>query len=385
MDILTRADLDDLARQNDASAHVSLFLPTHRLGSEDRTDPVRWKNLLTSTESALADRGLRRGEVEELLGPARMLQEDALAWQHMSDGLAMFLRPGWHSSYRVPVSLPELATVGERFVTGPLMRVVTRDSHFLLLALSQRHVRLFEGNMQRLEELELRDVPGSLRAVVEAPQPRADSMARTLSSGGRGGGRAVFYGYGAADGNFKKEEMHEFLRQVANGLGEYLRGESLPMVLVGLAETVAAYRAVSSYPHVLEEEVRTNPDQLGPEKLHEAAWPVIEVALDGERLRAMDRFGALHGTGQASDETAQIAEAATQGRVDTLFVAAEPWCWEQVTDGGRVVQLGTDEAFAPCEQLDRAITDTLSHGGQVYAVQAAEVAGGGTAAASFRY
>ena len=90
MDILTRADLDDLARQNDASAHVSLFLPTHRLGSEDRTDPVRWKNLLTSTESALADRGLRRGEVEELLAPARMLQEDALAWQHMSDGLAMF-------------------------------------------------------------------------------------------------------------------------------------------------------------------------------------------------------------------------------------------------------------------------------------------------------
>ena len=61
MDILTRADLDDLARQNDASAHVSLFLPTHRLGSEDRTDPVRWKNLLTSTESALADRACGAG------------------------------------------------------------------------------------------------------------------------------------------------------------------------------------------------------------------------------------------------------------------------------------------------------------------------------------
>ena len=106
------------------------------------------------------------------------------------------------------------------------------------------------------------------------------------------------------------------------------------------------------------------------------------------RRRAAPRDGpvrcaARHRPGL--DETAQIAEAATQGRVDTLFVAAEPWCWEQVTDGGRVVQLGTDEAFAPCEQLDRAITDTLSHGGQVYAVQAAEVAGGGTAAASFRY
>jgi hypothetical protein len=384
MDLLTRADLDLLAGPDEPGTHLSLFLPTHRLGSEDRTDPLRWKNLLTSTESALSDQGMRRGDIEQLLGPAWVLHADDLAWQYMSDGLVMFLRPGWYRSYRVPIALPELATVGQRFVTGPLLRVVSRDSHFLLLALSQRNVRLLEGSMQRVEELELRDVPTDLRDIIEEPEPRSDTMTRLVSAGGRGG-RAVFYGHGAADEDFKKEEVHKFLRQVADGLGEYLSGQDLPMVLVGLGEMVAAYRSVNSYPHVLDEEIRTNPDGMPPEKLHEAAWPVIEGVLDAQRSRALERFGELHGTGRASDDPDQIAEAAIQGRVETLFVAAEPWCWEQMSNRGAIVQLGADESFARCELLDRAITDTLSHGGQVHAIPAAEVPGGRDVAASFRY
>jgi hypothetical protein len=383
MDIVTRADLNLLARGEQPGAHVSLFLPTHRLGSEDRTDPLRWKNLLTSVETTLADQGMRRAEITELLAPAWALHRDGLAWQYMSDGLAMFLRPGWHRSYRVPVTLPELAAVGERFVTGPLMRVLTSDRHFLLLAISQRDVRLFEGSMQHVEELELRDVPRDLREIIEEQEPRSDAMARPLA-GGRGG-RAVFYGYGAADGELKKEEMTKFLRRVADGLGDYLRGESLPMVLVGLTETVAAYRSVSSYPHVLDEVIRTNPDGLSPEKLHDAAWPVIERVLDAQRARALDRLGELRAAGQSAEEPERIAEAAAAGRVESLFVAAEPWCWEQVAGHGPVIGLGAEESFSSCELLDRAITDTLTHGGQVYAVSAAEVFDGHRAAAALRY
>jgi hypothetical protein len=380
MDIVTKADLNVLARSDQPGAHVSLFLPTHRLGSEDRTDPLRWKNLLTSVETTLADQGVRRTEITDLLAPAWALHRDGLAWQYMSDGLAMFLRRGWHRSYRVPVTLPELATVGERFVTGPLMRVLTSDRHFLLLAISQRDVRLFEGSMQHVEELELRDVPRDLRDIIEEPEPRSDAMARPLA-----GGRAVFYGYGAADGELKKEEVAKFLRQVADGLDDYLRGERLPMVLVGLTEMVAAYRSVSSYPHLLDKEIRTNPDRLSPEKLHDVAWPVIEGILDAQRARALERLGELRAAGRSAEEPGRIAEEAAAGRVESLFVAGEPWCWEQVTGHGPVIGLGAEESFSSCELLDRAVTDTLTHGGQVYAVPAAEVFDGHRAAATLRY
>jgi hypothetical protein len=162
MDLLTKADLEQLAEPGRQELHLSLFIPTHAFGVGTRTDPIRWKNLTTQVERVLAEREMRPAEIADLLAPALELRDDYHAWRYMSDGLAMFLRPGWHRMFRVPVGVPEVATIGDRFVVGPLLRIVTGESHFLLLALSQRRVRLLEGSLQRVEELELADVPTNL-------------------------------------------------------------------------------------------------------------------------------------------------------------------------------------------------------------------------------
>lgn len=57
--------------------------------------------------------------------------------------------------------------------------------------------------MQRVEELELADVPTSLQDVIEPPDSRSDTMAFPVSSGPRASA-AVFYGHGAADDDVKK-------------------------------------------------------------------------------------------------------------------------------------------------------------------------------------
>lgn len=80
---------------------------------------IRWKNLLSQVEATLSERGLPADEIEALLAPAVELRDDRLAWSYMGDGLAMFLRPGSHRLFRVPVAVPEVATVGDHFVLGP--------------------------------------------------------------------------------------------------------------------------------------------------------------------------------------------------------------------------------------------------------------------------
>lgn len=383
MDLLTKDDLDLLAHDDAEGTHVSLFLPTHRVTSEDRTDPLRWKNLLQRCETTLADSGLGKSEITELLAPAWDLHEDSWEWQHMGDGLAMFLGRGEPRSYRLPFSVPELAVVGERYVTGPLLRAVTHDSDFLMLALSQRDVRLLQGTAERVEEVRLRDVPSDLRDVMERPDSRTDSHGRTLKAGRGAGAGAVFYGIGAADDDFKHEELEEFLRVVANGLQKTLASQRRPMVLVGLQDNISTFRSVSSYGNILDAEVRTNPDGLSPEKLHSLAWPTIECTLDEERADALDRIGEAlaHDRGAATPES--VAEAATQGRVDTLFVGASPFCWEELPPG-EVMRLGED-AFTHCELVDRAIADTLSAGGNVYAIDYPTVKGDSDLAAILRY
>ncbi len=385
MDLLTKVDLQQLAERGGPDPHLSLFIPTHPFGVDAQTDPIRWKNLVNGVERTLSEEGMAAPEIADLLAPAWQLRDDHHAWRHMSDGLAMFLRPGWHRVFRVPVEVPEVASIGARFVVGPLLRVVTGDSHFLVLTVSQRRVRLLEGSMQRVEELELTEVPTALQDVIEEPDSRSDTMTFPLSSGSRGSGAAVFYGHGAADDAFKQNRVRSFLRQVADGLGDYLTGQSLPMVLVGLDEMVSAYREVNGYAHVVDEAVRRNPDELSGADLHTLAWPLVERIAAEERAAAVARFEELHGTGLAANSPATIEEAAREGRVDTLFLATEPWCWDQLGSDMAVVQLGRDDAFAHCELLDRVAVDSLSAGGHVHAVPAAEVPGGGDLAAIYRY
>jgi hypothetical protein len=84
--------------------------------------------------------------------------------------------------------------------------------------------------------------------------------------------------------------VRSFLRQVADGLRDYLTGQNLPMVLVGLKEMLSLYGEVNGYPYVIEEAVRQNPDQLSVEELHAAAWPLVETILSRERAAAIERF-----------------------------------------------------------------------------------------------
>lgn len=366
MDLLNRADIQSLAAAQGEGMRVSLFMPTHRYGGGVQADQLQWKNLVNAVESMLSEE-MRRPDVEALLAPARELQSDSLAWQHMSDGLVMFLGPGENRTYRVPASLPVLATAGHHFVTGPLMRLLSGDAHFLLLAISQGQVRLMGGSRHTVRQIELDDVPTSLSDVVEPGAVRSDAMARPLS-GGRGG-RAVFFGHGAGDDDAKKDDLMRFLREVGAGLHDVLAGQTAPLLLAGLEQNVSAYREVNTYANVLDEAVLRNPDDLSADELHQLAWPIVEARLRAERTALIERFNELAGTGRVSDDLAVISDAALQGRVDTLFIRSDPWCWERAVDASDtpVVRLGGDDRFAVCEAVDRAAIHTLANGGQVHA------------------
>ena len=382
MDLLTPIELASLTEPGPEGVYVSLFMPTHRVGEGIEGDRLRWKNLVAGVEAVLLN-DLRRSDVGELIAPAHQLLDDAMAWQFMSDGLAMFLRPDRNRAFRVAAPMPELATVGDRSVMGPMLRLFSGDERFLLLALSQRDVRLMEGSRNTVEQVQVTGLPTSLRDVIGQQEPRSNTMARPADGAGRGG-PAVFYGH-SGDRDLKKDEVLRFFREVALGLRDVLAGEGAPMVLFGLEPLVGTYREVNTYGHVLDEAVVMDPDQLGVKQLHEMAWPLVEKRLRDERGQLIERFHELTGTGRASSDLPVVAEAAAQGRVETLFVRADPWCWEQAAGRGpAIVALGADERYADCEQVDAAAVATLNNSGEVYATSQT-VAPDSQVAAIFRY
>lgn len=387
MDLLTGSDLDALASRPATDATVSLFVPTHRYGQDTAADPVRFKNLVLAVSDALRANGTAPRAVTDLLAPAHALIKDAITWQYMSDGLAVYLEPGWSRTHRVPYAVPEVATIGRAPAISPLLRATSRGNHFLILAVSQRRIRLLEATRDSAEEVELRDdVPTSLLDAIEPAEPRSDTMARSLRGGSSG--PAVFYGHGAADDDFKSDETVKFLRQVAAGLHEYLAGQHVPMVLVGLERATSAYRAVARYPHIAESSVTRNPDQLDLGELHAAAWPVVAQGFLDARSGLAARFEALHGTGQASSDPDEITAAAEQGRIETLFVAIDPWAWQDDTPANPPVirlEAPEDDVARRFVRLERTAAATLASGGEIYTVAEPTVVGGGKVAATYRY
>src|SRR5438093_10180068 len=86
---------------------VSLFLPTHRAGKEILQDSIRLKNLLKDAEKQLLANGFTAVEARELLAPLRPLAQRRSFWRLQSDGLAVFLSPGFFHYFRLLLNFQE--------------------------------------------------------------------------------------------------------------------------------------------------------------------------------------------------------------------------------------------------------------------------------------
>lgn len=330
-------------------------------------------------EAALLEDGHEQRDVAQLLAPARELHGDGMAWSHMADGLAMYLAPGWSAMYRVPLELPELAAIGSGFVLGPVLPLLS-DQNYVVLTLSQRHVRVLRGSRDRIGELDVPSVPSAFEDVFEPDGPASDSVPRPTASGRSGQAGSVYYGGGSAD-NVHKEDVTEFFREVARGVEEHLAGRTIPMILAGLPEWVAVYRTINTYPHLLDAAIERNPDDMSADDLRTAAWGLVETRLAQDSARLLDRYQEQLARGNGAATPEDVAAAAAEGRVDTLLISADG-CYTGNPDGPAIVRPGRDEDDV-CGVVDAAARATLRNGGAVRVLE--ELPDGAPVAAVMRY
>ncbi|HEX2162743.1 MAG TPA: hypothetical protein VHM02_02220 [Thermoanaerobaculia bacterium] len=382
-----REDVAELSTHR-GGPHVSLFLPTVRAGQESQQNPIRFKNLLRDAAARLGERGAGEAEVADLLAPARELVDDYGFWQHQLDGLAVFLARGFARTYRLPLAFTELVMVEDRFHLKSLFPLFADEGRFFVLALSQNDVRLLEGSRHEVREVPLVDVPKSL----------ADALGHELTdnhlyfhtgnratSPGGGRGTPVYHGQSANEEN-AKEEIRKFFGLVDRGVRDLLDEDGRsPLVLAGVEYLLPIYREQSSYPNVLAEGVRGNPDGLAAGELHRRAWGVVEERFRATRREAAERYGDLSGTGRVSRRLEEVVPAALDGRVDTLFVARGVRQWGRFDPATRAIERHPEQRADSKDLTDRAAVETFVNSGTVYAVEPEEVPEGGPLAAIFRY
>ena len=144
---------------------LSLYQPTHRHHPDNQQDPIRFRNLVKGVEESLWQTYLK-SEVQPLLEPFQALADDHDFWNHTLDGLAVLGAPGMSRVYRLQRPVPELVVVADTFHLKPLMRILQSADRYHVLGLSRGEIKLFEGNRDTLDQIEL--APGVPRTITEA-------------------------------------------------------------------------------------------------------------------------------------------------------------------------------------------------------------------------
>ena len=388
MNILSRDDLRTLIRKHEGPC-VSVYMPTHRVGREVQQDPIRLKNLLGKAEDRVVAGGVRAPEARELLEPAEMLLHDGLFWQHQSDGLAIFISPEMFHHYRLPFDFEELVVVAGRFHIKPLLPLLSGDGKFYVLALSQNEVKLLQGTRYNVSEVDLEGVPESLAEALRYndPEKRLQFHTGTRAPGGRGKRPAIFHGHGVASADDPKNYILQYFRQVAEGLRDLLGDEGAPLVLAGVDYLLPIYKEANSYPHLVDEGIEGNPEEMSADELHEPAWAIVQPLFLRAQKQAAAQYRQLAGADseQASSDLKEVVPAAYHGRVETLFVAVGLQQWGTFDPATNVVQLHEEAEPGDEDLLDLVAAYTLLNRGTVYAVEPEKVPDNARLVAVFRY
>ena len=363
---------------------LSLYQPTHRHHPDNQQDPIRFRNLLKTLEQSLQQKYPTR-EARPLLRPFNDLASDPDFWNHTQDGLAVLCAPDLIRIYKLQRTVPELAIVADSFHIKPLLRIVQSADRYQILGLSRGAIKLFEGNRDALDEIDLApDVP---RTIADALGDELTEPHQTVRSlGGVGGSTlAMRHGHGG-----KRDEvavdLDRFFRAVDRSiLAHYSRPSRLPLLLAALPEYQGVFRKISCNPFLISDGLKIDPDSVSIDELRHLAWRVIGPGYQDRLTRLVEEFEQSKPRGMVGDHLGQIAFDAVSGRVMTLLVEAD----RQIP--GHLDSLNGHIEFGDINhpQVDDLIDDlaelVLNKGGQVVVVPADRMPTATGAAAIYRY
>lgn len=358
MDLFTKHDLELLTRERTGMC-VSLYLRRQGTGSEVQQDTINFNNMLAAVQEELTALGMDRPDARNFIKPARALVSDNAFWQLPSRGLALFLAEGFFQPYRLPIPLDDMLGVSGRFHLKPLLPLVTEDTEYYLLVLSQRKIRLFHGSRFGLAKEAVPGIPDAMKETISKEQNEAfqQRQARPGGAAGRGGPR-------------DDENISRYFPDVSKGMCELLGSRNTPLVIAGVEYLLSLYRQANTYPGLLANEIKGDLDALRAEALQQQAWPLVEPLVKKRREEALKELDAMMGTDKASTSTPEIVSASYKGRVRTLVLSGKRHEWGKVdrSRGGAVSSLCRREEEG-CEDLyDFAAVQTLLKGGKVFVV-----------------
>jgi hypothetical protein len=262
--------------------------------------------------------------VQSIVGKLEDLGRDEGFWLRRTEGLAILASINRFEVFELQRSVPELVIVADSFHVKPLLRIVQSADRYQVLALNRKEVKLYEGNRDALDQVELKRVPSTITAALgeELTEPYQGFHSAGPYHAARGNA-GIHHGRGQKKDDVDLD-MQRFFRIVDRGILEhYSRPTGLPLILAGLPQNVSGFHAVTHNPHILDAAIELDPESLSLEQLRAHAWQNVEPIYLQRLAELTDSYHLNRSRGLGAEDPAAIAEAAATGRVGTLLIDAE--------------------------------------------------------------
>jgi hypothetical protein len=268
---------------------------------------------------------LRQQREQRHHDPERAIDE---FWRFQSNGVAVLATPENMRVFRLANQPKALVDVADRFHLTPLLHAMTSPHDILVLALAEESVRVIHAFVNH----------PPIRIYVQHLPKNAEEATRRPSIDSRSPHRRLQGSEG------QKLLLYKYARTVDQVMREGLAGERTPMALAAAEPLASIYRAVNSYPHLLDTTIIGSPVDLTDAQIADAALPILTRLHE----RSVAAVIALYDEGKPERATTDISEAAraaTIGAIAQLVVDLNSFVPGRVSDTG-AVSLGQSETDA---------------------------------------
>lgn len=364
MKSLTKEQLQELAHYSGINC-VSIYVPTHQRGKEvnEGQDAIVLKNHYQQIRHHIEEKGFSENEANQYLQPVRNLIDDASFWRHQEQGLAIFLGSDFFKVIKLPYTVQEFSWLSNSFDLGQLVPMTDQKRSFYILGLSLNKVRLLEADEQSVEEIDLPE---------RIPEGMNDALSyydfeKTLQShSGAGSGDAIFHGQGG-DGDKEDAYIEEYFRRVDETL-KGLISSNCPVILAAVEEWHPVFRDANTDVKIHPQGIAGNPENSSPQELHRQAKTILQDYFAKDRKKDHERYAALAGSNQASYSLEEVAPAALDGRIESIFIVEGKHRWGIIDRTDNSVDLLESPGENAHDLISKSAIETVLHGGRAYVV-----------------
>lgn len=294
---MNKLDIMQLLSQKEYPS-LSILLPTHRWSGDNQQDPIRVKNLVSEATNRLVEEFGKRGAADLLERLNEIVER--IDYRTTLDGLAIYVSKNVCKKYYLPFTINERVVIDSSFAIRDAVFAMKRSHRYWVLVLSEQPTRLYDGYVDTLAEVEDYGFP--------------------FTHQGPGGATKLPGGRGINISAHRDDKDRQFFRGVDQALGEALRQDPLPLIVVGVDRNLAFFDEISANKSYIAGTLQGSHDSTTPPELAKLVWPIVQDHFAAQRTSILEKLGDSIGQNKYAVGFDEVWKVAQEGRIESLLV-----------------------------------------------------------------